>query len=93
MCSTPLSFSALRTISAPVMRLLFSVLSLSVIACFHPALALDIEEPEGLFEDIKKGPLRSLVQRMGAFAGWLHHPAHAPSHHDKYVKIFHGPEC
>ncbi|CUW89266.1 conserved exported hypothetical protein [Agrobacterium tumefaciens str. Kerr 14] len=56
MCSTPLSFSACRTISAPVMRLLFSVLSLSVIACFHPALALDIEEPEGLFEDIKKGP-------------------------------------
>ncbi|EGL65538.1 hypothetical protein AGRO_1723 [Agrobacterium sp. ATCC 31749] len=38
------------------MRLLFSVLSLSVIACFRPALALDIEEPEGLFEDIKKGP-------------------------------------
>ncbi|QAZ45553.1 hypothetical protein C1M53_24115 [Mesorhizobium sp. Pch-S] len=22
------------------------------------------------------------MPRMGAFAGWLHHPAHAPSYHD-----------
>jgi hypothetical protein len=31
---------------------------------------------------------------MGAFAGWLHHPAHAPSHHKNDCRaIFHGADC
>jgi hypothetical protein len=37
----------------------------------------------------KKGPVRSLFSRMGAFAGWLHHPAHAPSYHDENHCDFH----
>jgi hypothetical protein len=27
---------------------------------------------------------------MGAFAGWLHHPAHAPSHYKNVCEFDHG---
>ncbi|QRM46287.1 hypothetical protein F2982_23095 (plasmid) [Rhizobium sp. BG4] len=30
---------------------------------------------------IKKAPPGACLPRMGAFAGWLRHPAHAPYHH------------
>ncbi|TIX92886.1 hypothetical protein BSK43_003035 [Rhizobium sp. P44RR-XXIV] len=33
------------------------------------------------FRAIKKAPSGACLPRMGAFAGWLHHPAHAPSYH------------
>src|ERR1700754_637228 len=81
MCLTPLSFSALRTISAPVIL----ISSLPVISKF-PSLRFprDIK-----FQGIKKGPRRSLVLRMGAFAGWLHHPAHAPAYHKNVCDLDH----
>ncbi|MAY62662.1 MAG: hypothetical protein CML29_10655 [Rhizobiales bacterium] len=40
--------------------------------------------------DIKKGPLRSLFSRMGAFAGWLRHPAHARSYYENACNFHHG---
>ncbi|MBG18685.1 MAG: hypothetical protein CML31_01785 [Rhizobiales bacterium] len=38
---------------------------------------------------IKKGPFRSLFSRMGAFAGWLHHPAHARSYYENVCHFHH----
>jgi len=40
-------------------------------------------------EAIKKGSFRSLVSRMGAFAGWLRHPAHARSYHNDDCDLCH----
>ncbi|KAA1175383.1 hypothetical protein FP026_28245 [Rhizobium tropici] len=39
------------------------------------------DEAPPCFRAIKKAPSGACLPRMGAFAGWLHHPAHAPSYH------------
>ncbi|ASW04687.1 hypothetical protein CKA34_01340 [Rhizobium sp. 11515TR] len=42
------------------------------------------------FQAIKKAPSGACLPRMGAFAGWLHHPAHAPSYHYENECRVHG---
>ncbi|PWL16968.1 hypothetical protein DKP76_13030 [Falsochrobactrum shanghaiense] len=38
----------------------------------------------------KKAPEGACLSRMGAFAGWLHHPAHARSYHKNKSCSVHG---
>ncbi|MFS8148769.1 hypothetical protein [Rhizobium sp. BR 249] len=45
-----------------------------------------MEEPDEAKRTFRaqKKPRQELdLPRMGLIAGWLHHPAHAPYHHDK----------
>ena len=83
MCSTPLSFSACNTISAPVISICLPAISPDPLSRLFAGLHSPIEA-------IKKGSFRSLVSRMGAFAGWLRHPAHTRSYHENVRDLCHG---
>ncbi|PDT00977.1 hypothetical protein CO666_28030 [Rhizobium chutanense] len=48
------------------------------------------DEAHARIQGIKKAPSGACLPRMGAFAGWLHHPAHAPDHHCQNHCDFHG---
>ena len=45
-----------------------------------------------VFEGIKKALEGLVFCAWVAIAGWLHHPAHAPSHHKNNCDIDHGPD-
>ncbi|TFE98092.1 hypothetical protein B5M44_12045 [Shinella sumterensis] len=61
--------------------------------CFRPFLSY-CQGAYRIFGHKKRPPGGACLPRMGAFAGWLHHPAHAPSHHkNDRREVFHGAEC